>query len=483
MRTTLLLFIAILAAHLFAQNWSDPVNVSNMPGHDSYADFCIDANGVIHVVWEHEIQPARVTKIMYSKSIDDGLTWSVPVVISEDIEDLMGYPRIVVDSQNNLHVTYYYHNWVNNQLHYRKCTNQIWGDFIDVVPGHCRVYNCELVVDNNDRVYMFWVLLSYNEFQYRYIDGDGWSPIIAPFSAHPEYGYLVTATVDTNNNLHAIGSFSDDGAPFLISYFYYDSAADIWQTPVELGEILWGWGYDIALDFQNNPHLIWREYISGVPNYEMTKYSYFNGQYWSEPEVVTEFGRWQTMVIDRSGTKHVVESKKFVIDQYNSVWDLVYYSGDDWDNGEILTNSGYIATLPRLIIRNGTLYLLYLLNPASSSVATDVYFMKKQLVSDISDPVSNVPSTIQLHQNTPNPFQQQTQINYSLKMGGYTNMRIYNTKGQLVKNLVNDSKKAGNHSATWDGTDDLNQPVASGIYLCRLEVGDKVVSKLITLIR
>jgi hypothetical protein len=214
----------------------------------------------------------------------------------------------------------------------------------------------------------------------------------------------------------------------------------------------------------------------------MTKYSRFNGQEWSEPEVVTEFGRWQTMVIDRSGTKHVVESKKFVIDQYNSVWDLVYYSGDDWDTGETLTNSGYIATLPKLIIRNGTLYLLYTENPRPVE-ATDVYLMKRQLASDVSDPVSNVPSLIQLHQNTPNPFRQRTQINYSLKMGGFTNMRIYNTKGQLVKSLVNDSKKAGNHSVTWDGTDDLNQPVASGIYLCHLEVGDKVVSKLLTLIR
>lgn len=447
MRTTLLLFFAILAAHLFAQDWSDPVNVSNMPGCDSYADFCIDGNGVIHVVWQHEFRVERDRKIMYSKSTDNGLTWSVPVVISEDIEDLMGNPRIVVDSQNNLHVTYYYHNWVNNHIHYRKCTNQVWGDFIDVAPGHCRMYNCELVVDNNDRVYMFWVLLSYSEFQYRYIDGDIWSPIIAPFVERPECRYIVAAAVDTNNNLHAIGSFSDSGTPFLISYFYYDSAANIWQTPVELGEILWGWGHDIALDFQNNPHLIWREYISGVPNYEMTKYSYFNGQYWSEPEVVTEFGRWQTMVIDRSGTKHVVESKKFVIDQYNSVWDLVYYSGDDWDTGETLTNSGYIATLPKLIIRNGNLYLLYTENPRPVE-ATEVYLMKRQLASDVSDPVSNVPSLIQLHQNTPNPFRQQTQINYSLKTGGYTNMRIYNTKGQLIKNLVNGSKKAGNHSVT-----------------------------------
>jgi flagellar hook assembly protein FlgD len=47
---------------------------------------------------------------------------------------------------------------------------------------------------------------------------------------------------------------------------------------------------------------------------------------------------------------------------------------------------------------------------------------------------------------------------------------IYNIKGQLVKTLVNETKPAGDHSIIWDGDDDSNKQVASGIYFYKLNV-------------
>lgn len=483
MRITFLFFIALLVSHLYAQNWGAPINISNMPGFDTYADICIDSNEVIHVVWEHEYQPATVSKIMYSMSTDSGLSWSVPVVISEDSEDLMGNPRIVVDLQNNLHVTYYYHNWENNQLHYRKCTNQVWGPFIDLLPGTSSVINRELVIDNNDKLYVFFTLFDdWTKIKYRYLENGNWSEIIIPFNQSTGFYNILRAIVDNENNLHCMGEYSDGVQQGVMSYFKFYAATNTWREPMPIGIYQCAWGYDIALDSQSNPHLIWREFISGIPFYEMTKYSCFNGLCWTVPDVVTENGRWQNMVIDSSNTKHTVESRKFMLNEYNSVWNLVYYTGDDWDNGEILTNSSYIATYPKLIIKNNTLYLIYLENPTPAESA-EVYLMKRQLVSDVSEPVSSVPGTIQLYQNTPNPFHQQTRINYSLKLGGNTSMRIFNLKGQLIKTLIRDNKKAGDYSVTWNGTDDSNQPVASGIYCCRLQVGKNVISRLLTLIR
>jgi hypothetical protein len=69
---------------------------------------------------------------------------------------------------------------------------------------------------------------------------------------------------------------------------------------------------------------------------------------------------------------------------------------------------------------------------------------------------------------SPNPFNPSTTIAYSLPSAGDTTLRIYNTRGQMVKTLVHEQLEAGNHSVTWDGMDDKGKPVASGVYLVRL---------------
>ncbi|MCP4713293.1 MAG: hypothetical protein GY869_32080, partial [Planctomycetes bacterium] len=49
-----------------------------------------------------------------------------------------------------------------------------------------------------------------------------------------------------------------------------------------------------------------------------------------------------------------------------------------------------------------------------------------------------------------------------------------NTAGQLVRALAGSRYPAGEHTITWDGTNDNGQPVGSGVYLYRLQAGDQV---------
>lgn len=483
MRIAFLFLIALLVCITYAQSWSVPVNISNMPGNDTYSDYCIDSNGAIHVVWEHEFQPDAVNKIMYSKSIDNGQTWSTPVAISEDIDDLMGSPLIVADSQNNLHVTYYYHNWENNQLHYRKCTNQVWGPFVDVLPGISYVINRELVIDNNDKLYVFFTLFDdWTKIKYRYLENGIWSDIIIPFNQSTAFYNILRAVVDDENNLLCMGEYSDGVQLGVLSYFKFYAATNTWREPMLLGTSQCAWGYDIALDTNDNPHLVWREFISSIPPYEMTKYSFYNGLCWTLPNVITEYGRSQTLVIDGNNSKHMVESKKFVVNEYVSNWKLKYYIGDDWENGEVLTNNSYIATYPKLIYKNNVLYLLYL-DRSTASASSEVYLMKKQLSTDLFDPENNNQHPILLFQNCPNPFNNQTQIRFFLKEGGITKLSVFNLKGQLIKTMLSEYKKAGDYSFTWNGMDESNRAVSSGIYIYRLQVGNKFTSRMLALVR
>jgi len=74
--------------------------------------------------------------------------------------------------------------------------------------------------------------------------------------------------------------------------------------------------------------------------------------------------------------------------------------------------------------------------------------------------------------NFPNPFNPSTVISFSIPQIGKTDLSIYNIKGQKVKQLISNQLAAGEHSVVWDGRDENNRPVSSGIYFYKLESGD-----------
>ena len=79
--------------------------------------------------------------------------------------------------------------------------------------------------------------------------------------------------------------------------------------------------------------------------------------------------------------------------------------------------------------------------------------------------------------NRPNPFSSGTDIWYSLKEAGPVDICIYNLKGERIATLVNGNKNPGQYSAFWNGRDDNNQPVATGIYWIRMHSGNSTSTR------
>ncbi|KAA3598076.1 MAG: T9SS C-terminal target domain-containing protein [Calditrichaeota bacterium] len=94
-----------------------------------------------------------------------------------------------------------------------------------------------------------------------------------------------------------------------------------------------------------------------------------------------------------------------------------------------------------------------------------------------------VPSHFELKQNFPNPFNPTTNIPYELKENGNVALKVYNTKGQLVKTLVDKAQNAGSHSIKWNGTDENGSQVSSGVYLYELNVDGNVEAKKMNFIK
>jgi hypothetical protein len=95
----------------------------------------------------------------------------------------------------------------------------------------------------------------------------------------------------------------------------------------------------------------------------------------------------------------------------------------------------------------------------------------------IEDDFVTVAERFSLSQNYPNPFNPETRITYSLKEDGYVEMAIYNLQGQKVRTLINQNVSKGVHHAIWNGLDQQNQLVSSGVYFCKL-ISNKKVSTI-----
>ena len=81
------------------------------------------------------------------------------------------------------------------------------------------------------------------------------------------------------------------------------------------------------------------------------------------------------------------------------------------------------------------------------------------------------PNTLvtRLYSAKPNPFVNQTAIRYSLSAKSKASLFIYDITGRLVKTLVNASVEPGVYSINWNGKNDRDQEVASGVYFYQLK--------------
>lgn len=85
--------------------------------------------------------------------------------------------------------------------------------------------------------------------------------------------------------------------------------------------------------------------------------------------------------------------------------------------------------------------------------------------------------------NYPNPFNPETEIQYSLAKADNVKLVIYNVLGQTVKTLVDEYQTAGTKLVHWDGKDENGNEVASGIYFYQIQSGDFMQSRKMILLR
>ncbi len=102
----------------------------------------------------------------------------------------------------------------------------------------------------------------------------------------------------------------------------------------------------------------------------------------------------------------------------------------------------------------------------------------------VSSVDGTVPTTWRLGSNVPNPFNPTTRISFDVPDARLVNLVIFDISGRLVRTLVDgELLQSKSHSREWNGTNDSGQKVAAGVYFYRMEAGDFIETKRMTLLK
>ena len=113
-------------------------------------------------------------------------------------------------------------------------------------------------------------------------------------------------------------------------------------------------------------------------------------------------------------------------------------------------------------------------SPASGDGGVSVFINQGTPATAVASETAATPTAFALGANYPNPFNPATTIPLVVPAGARNvDLTIYNVLGQPLRQVWTGPLSAGEHELTWDGRDAQGQPVATGVYVYRLQVDEQ----------
>ena len=95
-----------------------------------------------------------------------------------------------------------------------------------------------------------------------------------------------------------------------------------------------------------------------------------------------------------------------------------------------------------------------------------------------------LPEVFELSHNFPNPFNPNTCIQFTLGQEELISLNIFDIQGRLVKSLINNSYfQSGVYNFTWDGKNNIDVQVPSGMYIYKLKSDNQTITRKMVLMK
>lgn len=427
-----------------------------------------------------------------------GQNWSAPELLGDTSCHLGEGCTYVVSMDPRteiIHLIYY----EGNKIYYSNSERENWQkDFLDSGYKYC----VNIAFDSLDNVHLAWAKLysfaGLNYFRIYYAtnaSGEWVEQAISPdICTYWSEGGCPTIAVKNEGLAHIIYP----GPVYMNHAWNNDLGGTTWTTrfipPPPVAHDSYGTS-SFSIDRNDQLHMTIHTYLYEPTRNRELYYPWVEDTGWSEPEEITNTGSVEHLFVDQQGEVHVVWSRISGDINYRDMY-YAHKDGDEWVSYQILDHYEYYA--------NPLFHFGIDSEGKGCAAFSGIYYDPVYDPWDSSEifyfgpPATLVPDTIvhdqicffQFSQNYPNPFNNTTLIPFRVNSKRLTvnspittTLKIYNIKGQVVRMLVDEEKPPGEYQVTWDGKNETGKEVASGVYFCRLKVGDLAQSKKLVLIK
>ncbi|HPG38882.1 MAG TPA: SBBP repeat-containing protein [bacterium] len=305
-----------------------------------------------------------------------------------------------------------------------------------------------------------------------------------------QWGVPVTANLRGNNSWEFEAFFTANGNKL---YFTSDTSnlSKFWCAEKNIN----GWGKSEYLDSPvNNTSVMWctftvdeTMYYGNNSDFKIHRAGLVDGNY-SDIENLGFNGTHPSVSPDESfflfnSSQYGGQGKNdilVVFKQEDGSWSSPINLGDK-------INTGYGETCASLSPDGKYIFFSRYNEPGEKS---NIYWVSSAVIDSLKKNFTRIeinetrlPDGIHLQQNYPNPFNPTTAISYQLADNSIVKLQIYDVLGQEIKTLVDSYQGTGEHAIVWNGTDDADNPVSSGIYFYSLETEKFKIHKKLVLVR
>jgi len=127
-------------------------------------------------------------------------------------------------------------------------------------------------------------------------------------------------------------------------------------------------------------------------------------------------------------------------------------------------------------------FIVFVQNTQSKEIINSEFISYNALISTDIKEFKALPTETTLNQNYPNPFNPETQISYRIANSGLVKLKVYDSLGREVANLVNEIQSSGTHTVKFNSTVN-NQSLPSGVYYYQLQAGQFLETRKMLLVK